>query len=134
MVSRSNPAWRRDASMSEKGFMSRPGDESTISCASASLAVNTATLRWGELKSSARIFIHNLSLHFADDLDFHLPDFSVSHLPFSIFQSFRPFDHRYAVWLQKLLDARAVDLLRRLQPIQVEVKQLQPPAVVFVDQ
>src|SRR5882672_3703067 len=134
MASRSSPALCRAVSMSAKGLMSRPGDESKTSCAAASLAVNTATLRCGELKSSVSIFINNPSLRFADDMDFHVPDFSIFHLPSSIFQSFRPCDHRHAVRLQKLLDARAVDLLRRLESIQVEVKQLQPPAAVFVHQ
>jgi len=48
--------------------------------------------------------------------------------------SFRPFNHRHAIRLQKFLQSGGHHLPARFEPVQIQMKQPQPPAAIFVHQ
>src|ERR1017187_3072056 len=110
-----------------------PGTEEEWDSHGSSLRLEerTATLRCGEENSSAKIVINNFSFRLAQDLNFYKNHparfFFIHHFP-------RPFNHRHAIRLQEFLQPGGHNLPARFEPVQIQMKQPQPPAAIFVHQ
>ena len=97
--------------------------------------MTTATLRCGEENSSAKIVINNPPFCFANDFDFYRREqssFRIRNSSFAIFSA-----HSMTVTPSDCKNSSSparCNLLRRFEPIQIQMKQSQASAAVFIHQ
>src|SRR5215469_5335617 len=127
ICSRSSSAWRNASSIMMSGaFASAP--DSMISLSSSLRA--TATLRCEEENSSAKIFIRNAPLVLIEDFNCDFAE--ILRWKFVIRHSLRPFNDRDTIRFQVFFQSGSENLLRRFEPVQIEMKECEPSAGVNV--